>query len=269
MIEYFVGWHQPVKGPSGCGQFERCMISVNRLVSRRSAFPVRRWMLDSGAFTRITSAVGHLPVSEYVGEINRWASNGDLAAAVIQDWMCEPFVLKLTGLSVAEHQRRTIQSYDDIMGHAPKAYIMPVLQGFAPDDYLKILCNYGDRLQHGAWVGVGSVCKRNSSPKDIEAVLIAIKTRRPDLRLHGFGVKKTALESPIVWDLLYSADSQAHGLLGGSGANKYAGANCPKKALEYASKISSPCQMSIFAPAASPDRCDSTPDRAPPDSGKP
>src|SRR5208282_4648239 len=50
------------------------------------------------------------------------------------------------------------------------------------------------RLKQGAWVGVGSVCKRNSNPDAIEDVLLAIKQERPDLLLHGFGLKIQALE---------------------------------------------------------------------------
>ena len=38
---------------------------------------------------------------------------------------------------------------------------------------------------------------------------MAIKRERPDLRLHGFGVKTTALASSVVRDCLYSADSMA------------------------------------------------------------
>jgi hypothetical protein len=64
-------------------------------------------------------------------------------------------------------------------------------------------------LRPGAWVGVGSVCKRNRKPAEVEAVLRTIKLARPDLQLHGFGVKLTALRSPAVRALLHSADSMA------------------------------------------------------------
>jgi hypothetical protein len=246
MQEYFVGWHQPNNGPSGCGSFDRCMISVNRLLSRKAPFRVNRWILDSGAFTRITSGIGHLPAQKYAHEINRWFGCGDLAAAVTQDWMCEEFVLSKTGLTIADHQRLTIERYDALLKLVDKAYLMPVLQGYKPEEYVKHLSDYGDRLQLNAWVGLGSVCKRNANAASIESVLLAIKQARPDLRLHGFGIKRTALQSSIVWDLLYSADSQAHGLSGGRNNNKYIGSNNPEKALIYASSIQSPSQMSIF-----------------------
>jgi hypothetical protein len=74
-------------------------------------------------------------------------------------------------------------------------YILPVLQGYQPTEYVAHLHQYGDRLGAGMWVGVGSVCKRNSKPEQIEAIVSAIKQERPDLRLHLFGIKLTALKN--------------------------------------------------------------------------
>lgn len=119
--------------------------------------------------------------------------------------------------------------YDDI----DIPYIMPVLQGFQPQDYIEHIKMYGTRLKYGAWVGVGTLCKRNGNPREVEAVLSAIKKERPDLELHGFGVKKKALALPSVRRLLKSADSAAHGLGQGRGSNKYVGSNSPEVALAY------------------------------------
>lgn len=91
----------------------------------------------------------------------------------------------------------------------PRVYIMPVLQGYAISDYTRHLEMYGERLAPGAYVGVGSVCKRNTDISQIEAILSAIKIARPDLQLHGFGLKTTALSSGVVQELLFSADSMA------------------------------------------------------------
>jgi hypothetical protein len=62
-------------------------------------------------------------------------------------------------------------------------------------------------LNARSWVGVGSVCKRNGNPDQIEDILLAIKALRPDLRLHGFGINFHALQSPTVRELLHSSDS--------------------------------------------------------------
>jgi hypothetical protein len=74
------------------------------------------------------------------------------------------------------------------------------------------------------WVGVGSVCKRNSSPCLILDVLMAIKMERPDLRLHGFGLKTTALAHGTIRSMLESADSMAWSFAArrlGTGANDW------------------------------------------------
>lgn len=247
MKKYFIGWHQPVNGPSGCGSFEYSMISVNRLVGRKSDFKVNKWMLDSGAFTRIFAGKWHLSTRKYAALIKRWSKCGKLLAAVSQDYMCESIILNKTGLTIADHQRLTILRYDNLLNLLGEcdAYLMPVLQGYTPEEYISHIRQYGDRLKPGAWVGVGSVCKRNGSPAQIERVLLAIKGERPDLKLHGFGLKRTSLQSNVVWDLLYSADSQAHSY--NERAKKTGKSNCPVRAAEYASQIKKPIQASIFS----------------------
>ena len=186
------------------------MISVNRLRNRKSDFSVNQWVLDSGAFTELLR-FGHYrdAVQVYANQIKRWKSCGQLLAASSQDYMCEQFILEKTGLTIPEHQRLTLKRYDELLSCKTGVYILPVLQGYQPAEYVEHLRQYRDRLPKGAWVGVGSVCKRNSQPEQIEAVLKAIKRERPDLRIHGFGVKLTALESRVVREALWSADSMA------------------------------------------------------------
>lgn len=213
-VMFFTGMHHPAKAgglPSAC-------VSVRTLRGRRSGFtpPPRGWILDSGAFTELNLHGGYQrPAWEYAFEADlcrRLTPN--LLAVVAQDYMCESFVLAKTGLTVADHQRLTIERYDALADtwsllDDSNTPIMPVLQGWTPDDYVAHLHAYDDRLLPGMWVGVGSVCKRQGDPALILAVLSAIKKVRPDLRLHGFGVKRTALKDPRVTALLFSADSMA------------------------------------------------------------
>lgn len=206
-MRFFCGLHQP----SDAQHFSAAFVSVNRLRGRKGPFVVGDWIMDSGAFTEI-STHGHYrhSVADYAAEIRRWAWNGSLLATVAQDWMCEPWIVAKTGLSVAEHQRLTVDRYDALRAEDTDGiYLMPVLQGYEPEDYAAHLSLYGKRLALGAWVGVGSVCKRNGNPRAIEAVLRVIQACRPDLRLHGLGLKATALRSAAVYDLLHSADSMA------------------------------------------------------------
>lgn len=174
MIRFYVGLHQP----SDAKHFDRAFISVNRLRKRKSGFEVRDWIMDSGAFTEIST-------------------------------LCEPFIIAKTGLSVEIHQRLTIERYDALLAADLPVRILPVLQGFDPADYQRHVCMYGARLTKGMWVGVGSICKRNSSPVDVANVLAAVMQVRPDLRLHGFGLKKTSLLHEGIRAMLATADSMA------------------------------------------------------------
>jgi hypothetical protein len=206
-VRFFVGFHDVAHVRHLDGVF----ISINRLRTRRSGFEVGDWIMDSGAFTEVSKHGGYrAPVAEYAAQIRRWARTGRMLAAVAQDWMCEPFIVKRTGLSVAEHQRLTIERYVELRAaDTGGAYVMPVLQGYGPGEYLDHLEAYGALLEPGAWVGVGSVCKRNASVVSVLRVLINIKHERPDLRLHGFGLKSTALAFPPIREMLHTADSMA------------------------------------------------------------
>lgn len=203
---FFVGLHQP----SDARRIDRVCISINRLRNRRSDFQVGDWIMDSGAFTEIsTHGCYRHSVNEYADDARRWIGNGNLLAIVAQDYMCEPFILAKTGLSLSEHQRLTIERYDALLAENLPVHVMPVLQGFAPSDYADHVWQYGDRLALGMWVGVGSVCKRQGDPTLTARVLAAILDIRPDLRLHGFGVKISSLVHAAVRRRLYSADSMA------------------------------------------------------------
>ncbi len=199
--------------------------------------------MDRGAFTRVLTGRWHMDVRRYALYIDDVACNGQLVAAVAQDYMCEPFILNITGLSVSEHQSRTVERYTDLLQWIQSGtYIMPVLQGYAPEEYAQHIEMYGKLLSHGAWVGVGSVCKRNRYPGEVLAVLEAIATVRPDLRLHLFGVKKTALALHSIRNLSYSADSLASSYAARRArfdGDLSMSANDPMQALQYAREIES------------------------------
>lgn len=231
---FFVGWHRPPHAY----KFKRCMISYNTIRNRVSDFPVNDWIMDSGAFTEVVKNGGYRASPEdYAKDVVRWSQCGNMLAAVSQDFMCEDVAIRATGLSIPVHQEMTIERYDRIRANVPDyIHIMPVLQGYQPKEYVRHINMYGDRLKEGMWVGVGSVCKRNSSVSEIEDVLLAIRDKRGDLRIHGFGIKLTALKSDFVWESLYSSDSMAWSY----GARVSGGdANCWNEALAYASRIES------------------------------
>lgn len=238
-MQFFVGLHQP----SDAQHFDACFISVGRLRKRKSPFKVKKWIMDSQAFSTIFTYGGFPhPPEEYATQIRRWKGNGELLAAVTQDYMCEPAMLKKTGLTIADHQRLTVERYDALVACNTGVYIMPVLQGYAPADYVAHIKQYGKRLAKGAWVGVGSICKRNGNVKAIIDVLWAISTARPDLRLHAFGLKLTALANRLVRALLHTADSMAWSFAArrmGENANDWVNALLFKNRIdEYCNEVS-------------------------------
>lgn len=200
--------------PAWAHRFDTAFISISRLRRRKATFtpPTGSWAMDSAAFTEVALNGGYRQTpAAFAAEACSWTDRVPGCVFVAsQDFMCEAFVLEKTGHTIPEHQRLTIERYDAILeAWTSETPVLPVLQGFAQAEYLDHLDQYGDRLVEGAWVGVGSVCKRQGAVAMVEDLLGSIKHRRPDLRLHGFGVKLTALKSPLIRDLLYSADSMA------------------------------------------------------------
>ena len=126
--------------------------------------------------------------------------------------MCEGPVLARTGLTVAEHQRRTVDNFcelHDLWDGKNDSPYMPILQGWQPDDYLRCIDVYSARginLNEYPIVGVGSVCRRQATAQ-IDAVFSSILRHYPDMLLHAFGVKAGGLK--IYGNKLYTADSMA------------------------------------------------------------
>jgi hypothetical protein len=168
-----------------------------------------RWALDSGGFTEL-SLHGRWVTSpqEYATAVAAYAAQiGGLDFAAPMDWMCEPFMIERTGMSVAEHQHRTVANYLHLRQLAPGLPFIPVLQGWQLSDYLacaKLYQDAGVDLAALPTVGLGSVCRRQST-REIALIVAALAAR--GLRLHGFGVKTGGLHSYA--HLLASADSMA------------------------------------------------------------
>lgn len=188
-------------------------ISHRRLAKRkrlpRAAGP---WALDSGGFTELNQPPYRwkTTVSEYVEAVQRYREGiGNLAWAAPMDWMCEPAVLAKTGLTVREHQERTVLNYLDLRGQGP---FVPVLQGQALGDYEACIGLYGSAgvdLWAEPVIGLGTVCRRQSAP-EIARIVNALAST--GLRLHGFGMKSAGLAR--VGHLLTSADSMAWSVSG-------------------------------------------------------
>ncbi|AXC35783.1 queuine tRNA-ribosyltransferase [Mycobacterium phage Beezoo] len=193
-------------------------VSHRRLSRLRTTLPqaAAPWALDSGGFSELSMFGGWRTTPEaYVAAVVRYDEQiGRLDWAAPQDWMCEPDMIAKTGLSVVEHQERTVRNYvrlRELWADASEAEcpFMPVLQGYATEDYLRCMDMYGEAgVDLGAieLVGVGSVCRRQHTG-EIRGVFEAILATDPGLPVHGFGVKSLGLRE--YGHLLATADSMA------------------------------------------------------------
>lgn len=181
-----------------------------RVLARRRSLPAASapWALDSGGFTELSREPHRWLTSEdaYVEQIERFAGSDHFAWAAPQDWMCEPWIVAQTGLTVREHQERTVASFLSLRDRVGAA-VIPVLQGYQPREYDRCVEMYSDAgvdLAAEPVVGLGSVCRRAVT---IEAVRLIRYLGDHGLRLHGFGLKDAAWRA--CRDVLASADSMA------------------------------------------------------------
>ncbi len=221
---FYLGSHMPnwlesPALPSNVNLF----ISHRRLAGRKSLPKARvGWALDSGGFSEL-SMYGEWRTSptEYVAAVQRYDDQiGQLGWAAQQDWMCEPFMLAKTGLSIEEHQRRTVANFlelrdlwqvldpaDELRSASEFCPFMPVLQGWQLADYFRCASMFADagvNLSDHPVVGVGSVCRRQATD-EIGEIFEALSSL--DIAMHGFGVKKAGLRA--YGRFLSSADSMA------------------------------------------------------------
>jgi hypothetical protein len=191
-------------------------VDVPLFVSRRRLARIKRlppaiapWALDSGGYTEL-SLHGYWTITadQYIAEVRRYAEDiGNLQWAAPMDWMTEPWIVGKTGLSVAEHQRRTLENYLELCSKAPDLPWIPVLQGWKIGEYLNHAEAYeraGVALASLPLVGVGSVCRRQGTA-GIAALLARLS--EAGLRLHCFGMKVSGLRRAA--GFVVSADSLA------------------------------------------------------------
>lgn len=171
------------------------------------------YAIDSGAYIALNGTNTDVPwyadPDTYGGMILRFISNNgyppDFCAP--QDWPCEPPVRAKTGLTVRQHQQYTLDSYLWLVREFYMVPWIPVLQGWDAADYLdheRMYLDAGVDLAAAHRVGIGSICRRGHLPAIVDVVE---QFADRGYRLHGFGIKTTAL--PIIGHLLRSADSMA------------------------------------------------------------
>ena len=239
-MKLYLGTHMPswLSRPLGVP----LLVSHRRLAGRRSLpRAANSWALDSGGFTEL-DLHGRWQIGEkkYVRAVRRYVDEiGKLDWVAPQDWMCEPYILQRTGLTVREHQRRTIRNFIRLRELAPEIPIVPVLQGWNISDYQRCFDLYGQAgidLESEPLVGIGTVCRRQHSV-DVEQIVRTFASQ--NLRVHAFGVKTTGLRRYA--EALSSSDSAAWSLRGrhvpGCTPSHQTESNCLRFALSWHRRI--------------------------------
>ncbi len=203
-------------------------VSHRRLARLKSLRPATTaWALDSGGFTELSlHGEWRTTPADYAAAVNRYRNEiGRLEWCAPQDWMCEPFMLERTGLTVTEHQQRTITNYLELRTIDDTLPIVPTLQGWHVDDYLshvEMYANAGIDLTQQRTVGLGSVCRRQATQQAEHLV-----QRLQPLKLHGYGMKTEAIHR--FGALLTSADSMAWSYAG----RRRPSPTCPKRSCSH------------------------------------
>jgi hypothetical protein len=261
LVKFYLGTQQPGwLATAGVPLF----VSHRRLAQRKQLpRATTGWALDSGGFSEL-SLLGEWRTTarQYNAAVRRYDDEiGLLEWAAPCDWMVEPEMLARTGLTIREHQRRTVANFPELQylwsGPADSPY-MPILQGWSAADYAYHLDFYdaaGVDLTQYPIVGVGSVCRRQATA-EIDAILSVILARDPEMPLHVFGTKIRGLH--LYGDRVETADSLAWSyqarreppLAGHSHASC---SNCLEYALRWRARvlaISPTRQMSLFDAAS-------------------
>ena len=170
------------------------------------------WACDSGGFTELSLFDRWVTSPEqYVDELfNIQDQVGSMDWASPQDWMCEPHMLEKTGKTVDEHQHLTCENFLVLERLGVGLPIIPVLQGWQPDDYrthVDMYLSYGVDLRDYPTVGMGSFCRR-ANVKGVKQLVEDLSAY--GLKMHGFGLKKDGLK--LFKNHLVSSDSMAWSL---------------------------------------------------------
>lgn len=176
-------------------------------VPKRDLFGAADHALDSAGF------VAQMLYGGYPWSCDAY---GELVAAIkptwwaARDYCCEPEIASSPEI-VRERIERTVASLVECMEMAVRRGLqppMPVLQGWAADDYQRCADLMGELPE---FVGLGSVCRRKlSGAAGLLAIIEHLDRRLPKgVRLHLFGVKGQAIEILAGHPRIKSVDSMA------------------------------------------------------------
>jgi hypothetical protein len=134
MFRFIIGVETPLQVFFSHHSF---IYSFQRLRKRKSLIDPdgRYFMMDSGAFSEISKNGKYtFTIDEYLSTVEKF--NPD--SFVNMDFMCEPMILRMTGLTVKDHQKLTIENHikikEKLRDYNIKSEFIGVLQGWKLED---------------------------------------------------------------------------------------------------------------------------------------
>ncbi|MBO2461587.1 deazapurine DNA modification protein DpdA family protein [Actinomadura violacea] len=256
-MPHWAGPNSPLLAPAHPGgppqqPIPLCMSRV-RLAHRktlpRAQAPV---LIDSGGFSELDPdedqdgyTTWSITPRQYIAEVRRYVQEiGHVVGAAPMDYMTEPHIRAATGLTEIEHLARSVTSTLELRWLDPDLPIFPVIQGNSIDAQLRCADMYekhGIDLTKEPLVGVGSVCRLQSTVKIVDRFAALHHHFGGNIRLHGFGVKKLGLK--LIAPGVVSGDSAAGSRRGRSagpcthGSGAVSEANCPVFARQWYEQV--------------------------------
>jgi len=191
-------------------KYPNILINFMTKTNRPPKYPYELLFIDSGGFFSSMQA-GHYTKTD--AEYLEYIEAKNPAFFALRDYPCETELLKKHSRTVFEHIKMTVEHHCLLLDMLPEYNInavpIPVIQGWSVEDYQLCIDLFRERGLITDYMAIGSVCRRTSI-KNIRDIIVSVRDNLPaKTKLHGFGVKLTALKDLAIWNALYSVDSGA------------------------------------------------------------
>lgn len=173
---------------------------------------IENLFLDSGGAPDTMKAWGgEYPTSdeEYLDYVEKYEPE----YFALRDYPCEKKLLREIDRTVEKNLEMTIDRHINLMDLLDdrdiKSEPVSVIQGKDTSDYLKCIEMFEDHNLITPYIGIGTLCGRSAN-EVIKKVVKTVREQLPNKKIHGFGIKKSALKIGEIFRKLDSADSQAY-----------------------------------------------------------
>ncbi|WP_135830656.1 deazapurine DNA modification protein DpdA family protein [Halorussus halobius] len=177
-----------------------------------------RVLVDSGGFQATTAWDLSYPYS--VRDLFEWAAEIGADEVALPDFACEP---ELHDTTPEERVTRTVEKHCqalDVFQAEPWPFeVLPVLQGWEPDDYRRCARLFERHDLVRDRMAIGTVCKRDD-PSKIGEVLDACEDVLGYRRWHLFGLTLNGWKNSRLWGRFASSDTSAWNYRAESKAHK-------------------------------------------------